>query len=66
MVNLMNVKVRIDNIKSIKMFNATYSRACWHKKHKVRSKNYKRARRMLGIPPDNKYINKLRKIWRYL
>ena len=61
----MNLKVNINNIKTVKMFNATYSRAGWHKKHKVRAKNYKRARRMLGMPP-NKFLNHPRKIWRYL
>ena len=63
---MINLKVNINNIKTVKMFNATYSRACHHKKHKIRQKNYKRARRMLGMPPDNKYINRPRKIWRYL
>lgn len=62
----MNLKINVNNPKTIKMFNATYMRSCWHRKHKVRVKNYKRARRMLGFPFNNKYIGYPRKLWRYL
>lgn len=62
----MNLKFNINNPKMVKIFNATCSRAHYHKKHKVRAKNYKRARRMLGLPLRNNYWGFQRKIWRYL
>ena len=62
----MNLKVNINNLKTVKMFNAVCARSHWHKKHKIRKKNYRRARYMIGIPPNNKYWNYPRKIWRYL
>ena len=35
------------NVKTIKMFNACYTRACFHHRKKTRKKNYHRAKRML-------------------
>lgn len=35
------------HMKTIIMFNKTYQRACWHKKKRVRKKNYARAQYML-------------------
>ncbi len=35
------------HMKIIVMFNKTYQRACWHKKKRVRKKNYTRAQYML-------------------
>jgi len=35
------------HVKTVIMFNKTYQRACWHKKKKVRKKNYARAQYML-------------------
>ena len=35
------------HMKTIIMFNKTYQRACWHKKHRIRKKNYARAWYML-------------------
>lgn len=35
------------HMRTIKMLNATYSRASWHKKKKVRKKNHARALYML-------------------
>ena len=34
-------------MKTVIMFNKAYQRACWHKKKKVRKKNYARAQYML-------------------
>lgn len=35
------------HMKTIIMFNKAYHRACWHKKKRVRKKNYARAQYML-------------------
>ena len=52
------------HMQTIKMFNACYSRACFHHKRKVRKKNYARARYMLRRGNQisrkewNKYVKK--------
>lgn len=54
------MKLNINDDRSVKLFNNTYSRACWHRKRRVRKKNYRRARRLLGFPL---YWPKKRKIY---
>jgi len=41
------MKLDSKHMRTIKMFNASYSRACFHRKKRVRKKNYKRARYMM-------------------
>jgi hypothetical protein len=41
------LKLDEQHIKTVIMFNKTYQRACWHKKKRVRKKNYARARYMM-------------------
>lgn len=35
------------HMRTVKMFNATYLRACFHHKKRIRKKNYARARYMM-------------------
>ena len=62
------MRLKYNNIESIKQFNACYSRACFHCKKKVRKKNYFRAKRMIVLR-NNELRHYLRgkygiKIWR--
>lgn len=41
------MKLTLDNIKLIKMFNKCCFRYCWHHKRKVRKKNFARAQYIL-------------------
>lgn len=43
------MKFDINNPKFVKMFNATCMRAWYHKRKKIRKKNYARAQRMLDV-----------------
>lgn len=43
------MKFNINNPKLVKMFNATCMRAWYHKRKRVRKKNYARAQRMLDV-----------------
>ena len=41
------MKFDINNPKSVKMFNHTYMRGCFHHKRRIRKKNYHRAQKLL-------------------
>ena len=43
------MKFDINNLKFVKMFNATCMRAWYHKRKRIRKKNYARAQRMLDV-----------------
>ena len=56
------MKLNISNAQSVKMFNHTYMRSCFHHKRRVRKKNYARAHRSLEIfmGVKNRKINLIR------
>lgn len=56
------MKFNINNPKLVKMFNATCMRAWFHKRKRIRKKNYARAHRNLEIwmGAKNKKINLIR------
>lgn len=61
------LKLNINNLKSVKMFNHCYQRACFHSKRRVRKKNYKRATNMFYKPiVCNEIIIPQRKIMKLL